>query len=503
MAGEHSREQGLRREISCWIAAVRTHYLVLLCFTVIVYFPRLFLSCFVFFVAQLLRAVARLTGVATGRPVANRRILVITDYMPPQTHGIAIRCHAYVKEMRARGHEVVVFTTAYEAAKETSFDHPNIPAVVNPFNLNNSIGYNPGVKLAWFLGAHTWDVVHLVFPSLIGCFVLSVCSWRRIPVYCSHHVEMSIFGRKHVPVKPVCDFGFFMYNLLGRWPAMRWGALNAAPTLCFARDHLGKELEDRLRCVPSGTHDIFTPEQGTATERRDVRLSRFGVDDEETKVILMVQRLSGEKGTERVFPAFLPKEDGGEGVSGVLAIAGDGPSKAALQAEANRLKLRVVFLGNVPHQELPRLYRAADCFVTMSLSETYGLTCLEAMMCGCPAVMPYCAVFDEIWSKRTPEAWHYDIDSRPGLAKAISAGQNGRAFLKEHPVHQTWGDAAELLLKQYEECISMNTKKRETLREVVTLMDHCLRVAICSLGAFWILRRYYFVLRRFSRMIEF
>ena len=26
----------------------------------------------------------------------------------------------------------------------------------------------------------------------------------------------------------------------------------------------------------------------------------------------MVQRLSGEKGTERIFPAFVPKDDGGE-----------------------------------------------------------------------------------------------------------------------------------------------------------------------------------------------
>ena len=36
-------------------------------------------------------------GVDIGRPVANRRILLITDYLPPQTHGIAIRCQAYAK----------------------------------------------------------------------------------------------------------------------------------------------------------------------------------------------------------------------------------------------------------------------------------------------------------------------------------------------------------------------------------------------------------------------
>ena len=28
----------------------------------------------------------------------------------------------------------------------------------------------------------------------------------------------------------------------------------------------------------------------------------------------------------------------------------------------------------------------------------------QAMMCGCPAVMPYCSVFDEIWTDKTPKA---------------------------------------------------------------------------------------------------
>ncbi|CAK0890794.1 unnamed protein product [Prorocentrum cordatum] len=95
--------------------------------------------------------------------------------------------------------------------------------------------------------------------------------------------------------------------------------------------------------------------------------------------------------------------------------------------EASRLNIPAVFLGNVPHHELPRLYRAADCFVTMSLSETFGLTCLEAMMCGCPAVMPYCPVFDEIWDGKTPKAWRYAIHKEngvdlPGLSSAIAEG---------------------------------------------------------------------------------
>eukprot|EP00928_Gymnodinium_smaydae_P042070 TRINITY_DN2838_c0_g6_i1.p2 TRINITY_DN2838_c0_g6~~TRINITY_DN2838_c0_g6_i1.p2 ORF type:complete len:541 (-),score=73.00 TRINITY_DN2838_c0_g6_i1:83-1618(-) len=487
--GSSRGKDGLRHEMSCWVAAVRTHYMVVLIFTIIVYFPRLCLSFFVFFVAQFLRLIARLLGVVTNRPITNRRILVVTDYMPPQTHGIAIRCHAYVKELRAQGHEVIVFATAYEASKETSFDHPNIPSVVNPFNLGNRIGYNPGVKLAWFLGAYTWDVVHVVFPSLLGVFVLPLCAWRRIPVYCSHHVEMDMFAHKHVAFPAIARFGLFMYDLIGKWPAVIWGTMNAAPTLCFARDHLGRSLDETLRRVPSGTHDIFTVVPGSAGEREEVRRTRFGVEDGAARVILMVQRLSSEKGTERIFPALA----GGEvDEHSVLVVAGDGPSKNFLKSEARRRGIRAVFLGNVPHQELPALYRAADCFVTMSLSETFGLTCLEAQMCGCPAVMPFCKVFDEIWSERVPKAWRYNISSTSELAAAIKAAQtSGRQFLKEHPVQMTWKDAAKELLTHYEECIARNQKHRDALREIVILLDHCLRMLVFSILAAWVLSYYY------------
>jgi glycosyltransferase involved in cell wall biosynthesis len=405
--------------------------------------------------------------------------------------------------MRCKGHEVVVFSTAYDATKETSFDHPNIPSLVNPFNLKNRIGYNPGVKLAWYLGAYSWDIVHVVYPSLISIFVLPLCAWRRIPVYCSHHVEMEMFARKLVPVDAIVNFGLFMYNLIGKWPAKYWGTLNAAPTLCFAREHLGKELEPRLRQVPSGTHDVFTAKPATADERETVRRSRFGVHEATTKVILMVQRLSGEKGTERVFPAFLPKDKGGQGVDGVLVIAGDGPAKKSLMEEAEALALPVVFLGNVPHHELPRLYRASDCFVTMSLSETFGLTCLEAQMCGCPAVMPFCSVFDEIWSERVPKAWRYDIASVAQLASSMKEAQaTGRKFLEENPVQMTWADASTKLLAHYEECIAMRKEEKDRLHELIHVLDHCLRIVFLSLAAAWILSYYYKGLRRFGSMVS-
>lgn len=75
--------------------------------------------------------------------------------------------------------------------------------------------------------------VHLVYPSLIGTFVLTVCAWRRIPVYCSHHVEMNMFAYKLVPIRPCRAYTGEPVNVPGGSPASdsRCGARLAWPLL--------------------------------------------------------------------------------------------------------------------------------------------------------------------------------------------------------------------------------------------------------------------------------
>ena len=91
-----------------------------------------------------------------------------------------------------------------------------------------------------------------------------------------------------------------------------------------------------------------------------------------------------------------------------LLIAGDGPSRKTLESYGKQHDLPITFAGNLPNTDLPPLYRAADIFVTCSTSETYGLTVLEALACGTPAVLPHCGVFDELWIGRIPNEWIYD-----------------------------------------------------------------------------------------------
>ena len=77
------------------------------------------------------------------------------------------------------------------------------------------------------------------------------------------------------------------------------------------------------------------------------------------------------------------------GVRARVAIAGEGPQRAALEARARAAGLSddVRLLGRVPDEHLPGLYRAAAAFVLPTRSlEGFGMATAEALASGLPVV---------------------------------------------------------------------------------------------------------------------
>ncbi len=72
-----------------------------------------------------------------------------------------------------------------------------------------------------------------------------------------------------------------------------------------------------------------------------------------------------------------------------LDVVGDGPLRPSLEAESSRLGLtdRVRFLGALPYESMPRLYRRYDLLVLPSRWEVFGFVVLEAAMSSVPAVV--------------------------------------------------------------------------------------------------------------------
>lgn len=108
----------------------------------------------------------------------------------------------------------------------------------------------------------------------------------------------------------------------------------------------------------------------------------LGLSPDEVAV-LSVARLAPEKGLDTLVEAAAVS--GREQV--VLVVAGDGPERGRLEALAAARGVRLILLGDVVWERIVELYVAADAFVLLSRSETWGVVVNEAAACGLPLLL--------------------------------------------------------------------------------------------------------------------
>jgi phosphatidylinositol alpha-1,6-mannosyltransferase len=142
------------------------------------------------------------------------------------------------------------------------------------------------------------------------------------------------------------------------------------------------KLHERAVVISNTVGSMFCP--GDRAKARQ----RFNIKDE--RVILTVARLAnqnGYKGHDRIIK-MLPALNCTSGSPIIYLIAGVGEDRARLDQLSYTLGVShlVHFLGKVPPDELPDLYRAADLFALPSTGEGFGIAFIESMACGTPAI---------------------------------------------------------------------------------------------------------------------
>lgn len=353
------------------------------------------------------------------------RIALATDAWYPQVNGVVRTLGATVAELTARGHEVELITPD----RFRTFPLPGYKSI--------DIALAPRFAARKLLHAFKPDVVHIATEGPIGWSARGWCKAHGVPFTTAFHTRFP----DYVAVRTGISAERF-------WPLFRLFHRDSQAVL-VASASLARELEmrgiSRIQPWTRGIdQDLFRPEGPGHPLMQDLP----------KPIMLNVGRVSAEKNLE----AFLDLD-----CPGTKVVVGDGPALESLQ----RRYPHVVFLGALAGEELSSAYRAADCFVFPSLTDTFGLVVIEALACGVPvAAFPVQGPVDILGmsGRGVAEDFPVQVGALSGdLGKAVAAAVTlDRAEAARFARRFTWSHATDQFVAAIESAAGRRTTTMAT-----------------------------------------
>lgn len=211
-------------------------------------------------------------------------------------------------------------------------------------------------------------------------------------------------------------------------PLVRRGNCMVVTGSNSARDDILDRLRlppERVRVVYEGVDPTFSPV--SRTEDVDV-LAAHGIT---FPYVLSVGTLEPRKNQSRLIEAFAALVRQERVPHHLVLVGAEGWKDAKLRQQMRRPDMagRIHALGYVPTAHLPALYRGADAFAFPSLYEGFGLSALEALACGTPALISTDRALREIAGDAALAADPYSVESiGAGLWQLLSDHTLARAL---------------------------------------------------------------------------
>jgi rhamnosyl/mannosyltransferase len=290
-----------------------------------------------------------------------RIVHVYKDYYPV-LGGIENHVRTVAEEQARRGHDVTVLVTSRGPFGTATMS--NGVRLIRAGRLATIASTPISLSLFCWLGKLPCDVIHLHFPYPIGelAYLLKGRARRMVLTYHSDIVRQKSLLRVYEP---------FLRRVLQRADRI----LPTNQRYIETSPHL-QPLADKCTVVPLGIDlERFRsadPAQVEAIHRQY-----------QQPLLIFVGRLRYYKGLEYLIRAMTQ-------VDARLLVIGTGPMEKQWKALTVELGLtkKVLFLGDVADADLPAYHYASSIFVLPSSqrSEAYGVSMLEGMACGLPAV---------------------------------------------------------------------------------------------------------------------
>ena len=310
------------------------------------------------------------------------RIAIFTDTYPPYVNGVSTSCFNLAKVLKAHGHDVLVVAPRPTKGK---------------LELVDGVLYVPGAYLKRYYGFRMTnifankpvkiikkfkpDIIHNQTDWTIAVMARRVAKKFHLPIVYTYHTNYEDYT--YYVVREAFD------NLAKKLVRTYTMAIANRMTEFITpsdktKDYMRQSGSDvYINVVPSGIDFSIFKDSSIDKEKTEQFKKEHNITNK-TKVFLILGRLAKEKSMDvslRGITAYHkkhPKEDV------KVLIVGDGPAREELHMLVDKLGINklVIFVGEVSALEVPFYYHLAHIYTSASITETQGLTFMEAMAAG-------------------------------------------------------------------------------------------------------------------------
>ena len=306
-------------------------------------------------------------------------IVLFSDTYPPEINGVATSLYNLHMTLKMHGEKCLVVTT-------------------NPFNdqvtFEDDIIRVPGIELKQLYGyqlagpynqkafeivrAFKPDVIHVNHDGGIGQFGFLCASRLNVPTVYTYHTMYE-------------DYTYYVtkghFDRAAKSIVRSYIKLKSNQSAEFIapsakiKDYLRSiGVDGYVNTVPTGIDfSRFMNQAGTEEDAIKLR-AELGIGKDDF-VLLSLGRIAKEKSIDVCLRGYAKYLRHGETRPSKFLIVGGGPAMDELKELCKELGIqdRVIFAGPVKPDVTQYYYRLGDCFVSASVTETQGLTFMEAM----------------------------------------------------------------------------------------------------------------------------
>ena len=310
------------------------------------------------------------------------RIALFTDTYPPFVNGVSTSTFNLANALTARGHEVLVVAPRFTDGKMEQIGNVlYIPGIalkkIYGYRVTNFFANKPISIVKKFKP----DLIHNQTDFTIGVFARRCAKKLKLPIVYTYHTSYE-------------DYTYYVtHGIMDRF-AKRF-------VRAYSRDLSGRMTEfitpsektkEYMRMAGSDVYVNVIPTGIDFSIFKSDKIDQHKLAEfkqahnikPNTKVFLILGRIAKEKSMDVSLRSIALYHNKHPEVDIKVIVVGQGPFKEELELYAEELGISNLtdFIGEVGCLEVPFYYHLCDIYTSASITETQGLTFMEAMAAG-------------------------------------------------------------------------------------------------------------------------